>query len=270
MEANMRRVKNRSVAAAVLLLLLPLHATSQQSQGLGRANQPPDPNAPRGTSRTIYSDKTELFITFRPQFIVGESVRIGAHLSKLGGERFLPYADAEVTATLTVAGISTKTTTPKPDRPGVFRLQLTPTKAGTGTLVVDITGRDGADRLVLEEMTVDADRASAVAHQGPDPDAGAIRYTKEHSWDENEYASAPVARVAMESGSTAQKVLAVPRTAIVEVDGVPYVYVQRHPEAFDLKPVKTGKRNSTYVEITGGIREGQRIVVKGGAKMPRK
>src|SRR5206468_153870 len=146
----------------------------------GRANQAPDPNAPSGTNRTMYSDKTELFITFRPQFIVGQSVRIGAHLSKLGGDRFLPYADVAVTATLTVGEVTTRASAPRPDRPGVFRLELTPTKAGTGTLVVDIAGRDGSDRLVLEEMTVYADRADAVAHQGPDPDAGAIRYTKEH------------------------------------------------------------------------------------------
>ena len=42
----------------------------------------------RATNRTIYTDKTELFITFRPPFIVGKVVRVGAHLSKLG-ERFL-------------------------------------------------------------------------------------------------------------------------------------------------------------------------------------
>lgn len=257
------------IASVVLLLLMPQHAASQQPQGGGRANQASNPNDPRGTNRTIYSEKTELFITFRPQFIVGQSVRIGAHLSKLGGARFLPYADAEVTATLTVAGVSTKTLTPKPDRPGVFRLELTPTKAGTGTLVVDITGRDGSDRLVLEEMTVYADRADAVAHQGPDPDAGAIRYSKEQSWDENEYASAPVGRVAFDSSSQAQRVLAVPRTALVDVDGLPHVYVQRHPEAFDLREVKTGRNNGTYVEIIEGLREGQRIVIRGGDKMPR-
>ena len=93
---------------------------------------------------------------------------------------------------------------------------------------------------------------------------------QQESCDENEYASAPVARVALDNGSTAKRVLAVPRTAIVNVDGTPHVYVQRHPEAFDLKRVNTGKSNSTYVEITEGLREGQRIVTRGGDKMPRK
>jgi multidrug efflux pump subunit AcrA (membrane-fusion protein) len=48
------------------------------------------------------------------------------------------------------------------------------------------------------------------------------------------------------------------------------VYVQRNPEAFDLKEVKTGKSNGTYIEITEGLREGDRIVTRGGEKMPRK
>ena len=86
------------------------------------------------------------------------------------------------------------------------------------------------------------------------------------SWDENEYASGPVTKVAV-AGSP---VLAVPQTAIVQVDGAPGVYVQRNPEAFDLKAVKTGKSNGAYVEITEGLREGDRIVTRGGEKMPRK
>ena len=230
----------------------------------------PDPTLPRATSRTLYSDKTEAFVTFRPAFTVGESVRIGAHLSRLGGERFLPYADARVTVALTVAGATVTTSVEKPGRPGVFRLALTPTKAGIGVLTVEIAGRDGSDRLTVSDVVVYADRAEGLAKQGPDPEAGAIRYTKEHSWDENEYASAVVARSAWPGATAGGPVLSVPSSAIVEVDGAPCVYVQRHPEAFDLKRVKTGRRNEASVEILEGLQEGQRIVVKGGARMPRK
>jgi hypothetical protein len=261
----MTHLKALVIASMVLPLLLPQYAASQESA----AAKVPNASELRGTNRTIFSDKTELFITINPSFIVGQSVRLGAHLSKLG-DRFLPYADAAVTATLTVGGVSDKTSTEKPDRPGVFRMALIPTKAGTGTLVIEIAGRDGSDRLVLEKIPVYTDRADAVAHQGPDTNAGAIKYSKEESWDENVYASAPVARVALDNGSTARRVLAVPRTAIVDVDGTPHVYLQRHPEAFDLKRVNTGKSNNTYVEITEGLREGQRIVIRGGNKMPRK
>lgn len=253
--------------SAALVLLAPQYAAGQaagQAAPGGRGNQ--GPADLRTTNNTVYTPKTELFITFRPTFIVGEVTRIGAHLSKLG-DRFTPYSDNTVTVTLNVAGGDTKTIVTKPDRPGVFRLELTPTQAGVGTLTIDISGKDGSDRLVIPNMAVYATHADAVAHQGPNnPDAGAIRYSKEMSWDENEYASGPVAKIALGGFP----VIAVPQTAIVQVDGAPRVYVQRNPEAFDLKAVKTGKSNGTYVEITEGLREGDRIVTRGGERMPRK
>lgn len=92
--------------ASLGLLVVPAPVAIAQEPAPVRA-QPratPGPTLPRATSRTLCSDKTEAFVTFRPAFTVGESVRIGAHLSRLGGERFLPYADARVTVTLTVAG----------------------------------------------------------------------------------------------------------------------------------------------------------------------
>lgn len=230
----------------------------------------PDASMPRATSRTLYSDKTEAFVTFRPAFTVGESVRIGAHLSKLGGARFLPYADARITVTLTVGGATVTASVEKPDRPGVFRLALTPSKAGTGVFTVEIAGRDGSDRLSVSDLTVYADRAEGLAKQGLDPEAGVIRYTKEHSWDENEYASAVVAKSAWPGAAAGDRVLAVPASAIVDVEGAPFIYLQRHPEAFDLKRVKTGRRTATSVEVVEGLQEGQRIVVRGGARMPRK
>lgn len=261
--------KNCVAASVALLMLMPQYAVSQQAPVVSRGNQPTNATDPRTTNRTIYTDKTELFVTFRPPFIVGLPTRIGAHLSKLGA-RFLPYADATVTATLTVAGSTAKASASKPDRPGVFRIDLTPTKSGPARLVIEIAGRDGSDRLVLEDVTVYADRGDALAHQGPNPDAGAIRYSKEQSWDENDYASASVGRVDLDNNAAAQRVLAVPRTAIVQVEGVPHVYVQRHPEAFDLREIKTGRSSATFVEVTQGLREGERIVIKGGDKMPRK
>ena len=253
----------------VLVVLAVQFGAAQQAPAPPRGNQPPNATDPRATNGTVYTNKTELFATFRPPFIEGQATRIGAHLSKLG-ERFLPYADVTVTATLTVAGVSVKQSVIKPDRPGVFRLDLTPGKAGTGRLVFDIAGPDGTDRLVFDNVLVYTDRADALAHQGPNLDAGAIRYSKEQSWDENEYASAPVESRVLDSNPAASRVLAVPRTAVLQIEGAPYVYVQRHPEAFDLKEVKTGKSSGTYVEISSGLREGERIVIKGADRMPRK
>lgn len=258
-----------ALSFAVLTLPACSAVTQQGTAARAQTRATPDPTLPRATSVTLYSEKTEAFVTFRPAFTVGESVRIGAHLSKLGGDRFLPYADAKVTATLTVAGAVVTTSVEKPDRPGVFRLALTPTNAGKGTFTIEIGGRDGSDRLSVSDVPVYADRAEGLAKQGPDPEAGAIRYTKEHSWDENEYVSAVVAKSAWPGGAAGELVLSVPTTAIVEVGGGSFVYVQRHPEAFDLKAVKIGRRNGGAMEIVEGLAEGQRVVVRGGARMPR-
>jgi multidrug efflux pump subunit AcrA (membrane-fusion protein) len=46
--------------------------------------------------------------------------------------------------------------------------------------------------------------------------------------------------------------------------------VARNPEAFDLKAVKTGKSNGGFVAVAEGLREGDRIVVLGAEKLPRK
>ena len=100
---------------AALVLLVPHYAAGQQAAPGGRGNQ--GPADLRTTNSTVYTPKTELFITFRPTFIVGEVTRIGAHLSRLG-DRFTPYAENTVAVTLNVAGVDTKTSVPKPDRPG--------------------------------------------------------------------------------------------------------------------------------------------------------
>jgi multidrug efflux pump subunit AcrA (membrane-fusion protein) len=64
--------------------------------------------------------------------------------------------------------------------------------------------------------------------------------------------------------------LAVPKAAVVQIEGQPHVYVQRDPEAYYLRPVKTGESNATHVGVTDGVREGDRIVTLGVEKMPRR
>lgn len=263
----------RNSLATLLSLLLAAAArpagAQQPSRPSSTETRSRSPDNLRATNRTAYSDKTELFITFTPPPIVGQAVRLSVHLSKVG-DRFRPYVDATVAATLSVAGASTTTSVPKPDRPGLFRLTMTPKKPGIGTLVIDIGGKDGTDKLTLTDIEVYAYRDAAIAHQGADTDIGAIRYAKEHAWDENEYASAVVNLVALDSAKPYRRVLAIPRSAVVDIDGIPHVYLQRHPEAFDLVAIKLGTGNASHVQVMEGLRRGQRIVVRGGAKMPKK
>lgn len=248
------------LAVSAAAAQVPAQPAQERGAGGGRGN------GLRTKFQTFYMPGTELFATYIP-FVVGQPSRVTAHLTKIT-DHFEAVASAKVTVTLLAGGVTTETTITTPERSGVFRGMLTPTTAGTGTLVVNVVTPEGAQKFTLDNVTVEPDLSTALAHQGPDPDAGAIRYTKEEGWDSNNFATAPVVTMVVASGRPA--VLAVPRTSIVQDQGASYVYVQRDPEAFDLKPVKTGSSNDQAVEVTEGLREGDRIIVKGADKLPRK
>jgi RND family efflux transporter MFP subunit len=58
--------------------------------------------------------------------------------------------------------------------------------------------------------------------------------------------------------------LAVPRSAVVEVNGQDIVFVQRTGESFARRRVGLGLRDATHVEITSGLSAGERVVAVGG------
>src|SRR4051812_49209819 len=105
----------------VLALALTAWASARRQQ---QAAAPPALSA---MTRTLYTATTELFAEFRP-LIVGEPTRLTAHLTRVG-ERFRPYTEGSVKLTLTVAGVVSEASAAAPERAGVFRLNVTPTKA---------------------------------------------------------------------------------------------------------------------------------------------
>ncbi|MNE53403.1 Cobalt-zinc-cadmium resistance protein CzcB [compost metagenome] len=56
--------------------------------------------------------------------------------------------------------------------------------------------------------------------------------------------------------------VAVPEHAVQTVDDKPSVFV-RTAEGFDTRPVKLGRRDSGYVEITDGIEAGAHVATNG-------
>jgi membrane fusion protein, heavy metal efflux system len=58
--------------------------------------------------------------------------------------------------------------------------------------------------------------------------------------------------------------LAVPREAVQEVNGERVVFVRTSDTTFEKRPVQTGREQGGYVEITGGLKEGERVVTRGG------
>lgn len=57
--------------------------------------------------------------------------------------------------------------------------------------------------------------------------------------------------------------ITVPLTALTEEQGTKFVYVQVEPEAYVRREVKTGQSDGCRVEITDGLKAGEKVVAKG-------
>lgn len=214
-------------------------------------------------SHTLYTATSELYAEYKP-LIAGQATRFTAHLTTVG-QRFRPYTAGQVTVSLLVGGTTLKATAAAPERPGIFRFQLQPQQAGTGTLVVDIVTPEFTDRFTIPGVVVYAD-AGAARQLTEDEQAGDLTYIKEKAWELPDFATQPLGRGTIKKGSTTlPNVLVLPLTAFVSVDGFPHVYVQRTGERFQLRRVQPGPGDGQQVQITGGVQEGERVVT-GGAQ----
>ena len=225
------------------------------------AQTPASAPQPRAVTRTIYSRNTELFAEWLP-LVVGQPTRLTVHLTHTG-DRFRPYTEGTATLTLTVEGAAANAKADAPERPGVFRLNVTPTKAGTGRVVIDVAAAAGPLRFVMADVPVYADMRAALANEAPEEE-GLISYAKERSW-EQDFATAPATVYFPGAGN----ILTVPATAFLHDGDKTLVYVQRTPERFELRQVKTRRTFGTAIEIVNGLKEGERVVVLGAEKMPR-
>ncbi len=255
-------MSSRCVRIVVTACALSFVSTIATAQGRG------NPNPLRMITKTIYTPRTEFFAVYRP-YVVGQEGRLTAHMSRIT-DRFEAYPEnAQLTLTLTVGGATIEKGKPDAiERSGHFAFAFTPTVAGRGTATVVLATPEGTERFVIDNIVVEPDLPTAIAQQGaaPPPD-GSIRYSKEAAWD-GRFLTTPATKMALASGKT--PTLAVSKGAIVLIEGQPHVYVQRDPEAFYLRLVKTGEGNDRYVAVIDGVREGERVVTLGAEKMPRK
>lgn len=129
---------------------------------------------------TLYSDKTELFVEFKP-LVVGSVSKFATHLTILG-DNFLPVKTGKVTVSLIVGQDGLKSVADSASSPGIFRLSLKPTIAGNGTLIFDITTASYTDRIVIEDIIVYPDEQTALKNQQPENGSNEITYLKEQAW----------------------------------------------------------------------------------------
>lgn len=139
---------------------------------------------------TIYTDKTELFLEFKP-LVVGKESRFAAHFTHLG-ELFKPFTEGSITLSLEVNGKKKSIQTDTLMVPGIFRLRMTPDMAGKGRLVFDIKTKDITDQIIIENVVVYTDEATAIKENPPgEENSNNISYLKEQAW-KVEFANVPV------------------------------------------------------------------------------
>jgi membrane fusion protein, heavy metal efflux system len=148
----------------------------------------------RSVAYTLYTDKSELFVEFKP-LVVGQASKFAAHLTKLG-ETFLPYTEGVVTVSFIQGTKGIKNTATAPSSPGIFRLALTPAQPGIGKLVFDIQTKGFTDQIIIDSIVAYPDEKTAVAAQPPESGGSDISYLKEQAW-KVEFANAPVLRQTM-------------------------------------------------------------------------
>jgi cobalt-zinc-cadmium efflux system membrane fusion protein len=140
---------------------------------------------------TLYSEKSELFVEFRP-LIVGKISGFAAHFTVLG-KSFSPLEEGKVTVSLITGENGIRNVADSASSPGIFRLSLEPLKPGKSKLVFDIVTKDFTDQIVINDITVYPDGAAALAQQKISDVANDISFLKEQAWN-IDFANEPVRR----------------------------------------------------------------------------
>ncbi|MCB0518664.1 MAG: efflux RND transporter periplasmic adaptor subunit [Lewinellaceae bacterium] len=171
---------------------------------------------------TLYSDKTELFVEFKP-LVVGSESRFAAHFTALG-DLFKPIGEGTITLTLSGNGHTQSVTATEPEVPGIFRLRMSPEKAGIYSLVFDIKTPAYTDKIIIENVEVFADEKTAMEHQAPsEGGANDISYLKEQAW-KVEFANAPAqVQPFSEVVKTSGQILAAPgdeAVVVAQISGI--------------------------------------------------
>jgi membrane fusion protein, heavy metal efflux system len=200
---------------------------------------------------TLYTDKTELFVEFKP-LVAGQQSKFAAHFTELGSA-FKPLTEGAITVSLIVDGKGIRNTVNAASSPGIFRLALTPKQTGKGQLIFDIVTKDYTDRIVINDITVYADDKTALANQKEDTGAGEISYLKEQAW-KIEFANSPVERKTFhETIKTSGQLLGAPGdevTLIANTSGVVKLSGQAYAAGV---PVRRGQ--SLFTVSGAGVTE---------------
>ena len=139
---------------------------------------------------TLYTEKTELFVEFKP-LVVGHESRFAAHFTSLG-DTFKAIGEGSVKLSLNGSTGNQSIIANGPEVPGIFRLRLIPDKKGIYNLVFDLSMPTYSDQITIENITVYSDeKAAADAQVKEGGGSEEITYLKEQAW-KVDFANYPV------------------------------------------------------------------------------
>lgn len=156
--------------ASLLLIVLAMAGCLKPTKVVTQATEP----EPHPESMTNWTTKTELFMEY-PPLIVGQASRFAIHLTRL--DNFKPLAKGSVEVLLD--GESFKADVPS--RPGIFGVNVKPSRAGEFQLSVVFKGEGISDTHDLGEITSSPTKRAAVHEHGPETQE-LIGFLKEQQW----------------------------------------------------------------------------------------
>lgn len=165
----------------------------------------------------------------------GEPVEPGQSLLRIGGER-TRWVRARFVA--------------RPDEP-LFDARAVAVRTPSGDRL-DLGGRA---RLLSSHPTVDPRTQLATFIAEVDAD--------DHGESSHELRSGSHVVLVVQVGERRER-LAIPASAVVDINTRRYVFVQLGGESFDKRRVTLGDRDGEFVEVLEGVTSGERVVVAGG------
>ena len=183
----MRKRQLRLGAGTALALLASIACGGHHTHEAGAADAALHDEAP-AVVETRWTARSELFMEY-PPLVEGGSSRFAIHFTDLA--TFEPVRAGRAVVRLTGAR-DQEFTVDSPGAPGIFGIDVEPTRAGRYRLEVALEAPGLTDRHELGEVTVLPAGAAAPA-AGDDAEDGSIPFLKEQQWT-LDFATAPAGR----------------------------------------------------------------------------
>lgn len=165
--------------AGLLILALGCH-THSHDHPHDAGGHSHEPTGPEPLSFTVWTGLSELFVEF-PPLVVGMESRFAAHFTEMENFRSINVGQAMVCLFEDMKEIAVDTAS-QPSSPGIFRLGLTPAKAGTFDLAFVVSTPYFKDTIFIKNISVYPDEEAAMADNPPQSEGDEISFLKEQAW----------------------------------------------------------------------------------------